>query len=214
MVITVPSFSSPSPSTLLTNLLNSQNDIPLPKCIVFDLDNTLWNRPRFKKGGQPFTPINDGLNGIHGTNGEILDLFPASRDTLRILNDYHNSVGSNNDKEQSSGSISISLVSRTHRPQWSKEFINTLKVDQTRTVADCIVDPKNNIIIRDGSKKLHVKEISQKMGIQPRDMLFFDDRKKDVMEVMELGAVAVLCPYGLMMDDVELGFSLYANRMN
>ena len=105
-----------------------------PSLVVFDLDHTLINRPRFRTG-PPFAPVDGGLGGVQSACGARLDLFPAARRALVTLAD---------------AGVSTAIVSRTHRPVWARDWLSTLRIDAHRTVSDA-VDPL--VVMRDGSKR-------------------------------------------------------------
>ena len=149
-----------------------------PRLVVCDLDYTLWWRPRFK-AGPPWTPIDDGRNGVKSSCGTTLDLYDGARNALLRMADE---------------GIPIALASRTHRPAWALEWLKLLKTDESRTVWD-VVHP-SPIIIRDGSKVQHIREIGRQADVQYSDMLYFDDSYADVVQVEKLGVVAVHCPAG------------------
>ena len=81
-----------------------------PQLVVFDLDHTLWHRPRFR-GGPPWTAVNDGLGGVRSSTGEVLDLYPASR--LALL-------------ELAGAGVPVAVASRTHRPAWALLWLSLL----------------------------------------------------------------------------------------
>uniref|UniRef100_A0A7S0CJJ5 Magnesium-dependent phosphatase-1 n=1 Tax=Proboscia inermis TaxID=420281 RepID=A0A7S0CJJ5_9STRA len=171
-----------------------------PRCIVLDLDNTLWNRPRFRRG-PPFIPINDGFNGVRANSGEELDLYPGVRDILKSF------VDSSDDKNFFSGT-KIGLVSRSHRQNWSEQFLKMLRVSISvglcRSVEECV----DIIVIRDGPKgKFHLREIRDTLNISYADMLYFDDKLHEIKtaEFVCPGLVGVHCSNGFCKEELEHG---------
>jgi hypothetical protein len=66
-----------------------------------------------------------------------------------------------------------------------------LRIDSARTVLD-VVEPYP-VLIRDGSKVTHVREICRRTGVDVGALLFFDDSYADIVHVERLGATAVHC---------------------
>ena len=149
---------------------------PSPAMVIFDLDFTLWHRPRFRSG-PPFELTGDG-SSIRASCGSELFLYPAAGRALQRLD---------------AAGVPVAVASRTHRERWALEWLSMLQVEPGgRTVADVIgLSP---VVIRDGTKSLHVQEIARRSAVAVPDMLFFDDNHADVQSVRKLGATSVLCP--------------------
>ena len=104
-----------------------------------------WHRPRLR-GGSPFTPVDDGFGGIKSSCGQLLDLYPASRRALLALSDAN---------------VPVAIASRTHRAAWARQWLEMLRVEPGgRTTAEVI--GSNPIVIQDGPKPLHLKEIQRR----------------------------------------------------
>ena len=147
------------------------------RLVVADLDFTLWRRPRFRTG-PPFVAIDGG--GVRSACGKTLALYDGARQSLARLSD---------------AGIPVAIVSRTHRELWARQWLSLLQVDSSgRTVMDVV--GAYPIVIRDGSKDLHLREVSRRSGISVCDMLFFDDSERDVLAVERLGCPAVHCSNG------------------
>ena len=146
-----------------------------PQLVVFDLDHTLWHRPRFR-GGPPWAAVDDGLSGVRSSTGEVLDLFPASR--LALL-------------ELAGAGVPVAVASRMHRPAWALQWLSLLRLeDGGRTAAD-VIGP---VVIRDGPKPNHVREIHRQTQVPFERMLFFDDHADDCRRVEALGCTSVYVP--------------------
>ena len=156
----------------------------LPSLVVFDLDWTLWTRPRFRVG-PPWKPIEGGLSGVRAQSGEVIDLYSGSRRALATLAD---------------AGVPVAVASRTHRPQWAQEWLQMLHVDASRTVAS-VLGAEPLIVIRDGSKACHVREISKRAGVPLDSMLYFDDSYTDILTVEQLGVTVMHCPDSLGVTD-------------
>ena len=144
--------------------------------VVFDLDFTLWHRPRFRGGrGPPWTVEDGGLGGVRGASGDLLYLYPASRRALLELAD---------------ADVPVAVVSRTHRGQWARQWLGLLLLEPGgRTVADVI--GSGPVVIRDGPKPNHLREIQRQSGVPVERMLFFDDDRADVRRAEAIGCTAV-----------------------
>ena len=104
-----------------------------------------WHRPRLR-GGSPFTPVDDGFGGIKSSCGQLLDLYPASRRALLELSD---------------AGVPVAIASRTHREAWARQWLEMLRLEPGgRTTADVI--GSSPIVIQDGPKPLHLKEIERR----------------------------------------------------
>ena len=104
-----------------------------------------WHRPRLR-GGSPFTPVDDGFGGIKSSCGQLLDLYPASRRALLELSD---------------AGVPVAIASRTHRAAWARQWLEMLRLEPGgRTTADVI--GFSPIVIQDGPKPLHLKEIERR----------------------------------------------------
>ena len=148
----------------------------LPAVVVFDLDWTLWRRPRFRVG-PPWTAIDDGRGGIRSACGEVVTVFDGSREALLRLAD---------------AGVPVSVASRTHRQQWALDWMTMLRLDDTRTLADVI--GQSPVVLRDGPKSLHLREIAARTSVPFDRMLYFDDSYSDLLHAEELGVMAVHCP--------------------
>tara|TARA_B110001452_G_scaffold17976_1_gene14643 strand:- start:205 stop:819 length:615 start_codon:yes stop_codon:yes gene_type:complete len=144
--------------------------------VVFDLDFTLWHRPRFRAGrGPPWTVEDGGLGGVRSATGDLLYLYPASRRALLELSDAE---------------VPVAVASRTHRGQWARQWLELLRVEPGgRTVADVV--GRGPVVIRDGPKPNHLREIERQSGVPLERMLFFDDDRADVERAEAIGCTAV-----------------------
>mmetsp|Transcript_15141 Transcript_15141/g.25275 ORF Transcript_15141/g.25275 Transcript_15141/m.25275 type:complete len:214 (+) Transcript_15141:192-833(+) len=159
-------------------LLTTKTMVLWPKLVIFDLDFTLWHRPRFR-GGPPFKPIENGLGGITARDGAKLDLYPAARRALCEL---------------AESDVPVAVVSRTHRKQWALQWLSMLRLDHASGPSVRALIGDMPIVIRDGSKRLHVWEIARRTGIDLCTMLYFDDALTDVRAVEAHGVTSVHCP--------------------
>jgi len=140
-------------SGILTPLAYS----PPPSLVVFDLDFTLWQRPRFR-GGPPFEAVDGGAGGVRASCGATLYLYPAARRALAALADAR---------------CPVAIASRTHRANWARQWLGMLTIDESRTVDDAINGWP--VVVQDGPKRGHLQRISDMSGVPLNEFLFFDD---------------------------------------
>jgi magnesium-dependent phosphatase-1 len=184
----------------------SSNSIPRPKCVVFDLDKTLWKRPRFRKG-PPFTPIEDGLSGVRAASGEVLDLYPDVRGVLLSLKGQEITSSS----QGGGASIKIAFVSRTHREEWSKLFLKVLSIREENEIRK-VIEFCDVLVIRDGPKsKMHLREVARALNLNMKDLIFFDDREHEIRDAKSAcGVLGVHCPDGLNWEKFNMGLKEFA----
>ena len=211
-------------STYAAALNQSFETTPRPKCIVFDLDGTLWNRPRFRKG-PPFAPVECGAKGVRAASGEVLDLYP---DVRGIFQSFKGDIGSGSDKNSGDefGAVQVAFISRGHRPEWAKSFLELLSVESSRPLDGLnddeiesnslisVMDYCDALVIRDGSKaRLHLRDVSRFLNVDRNEMLFFDDRLHEVQDAESIGGVVgVHCPNGLTWKIFHDGIAKFARR--
>ena len=176
---------SPATSSTRHAPLTASASVELPTGIalaVVDLDFTLWHRPRFRRG-PPWSVTSDGVVAADGT---VLTLYPGARSALLSLH---------------AARVPVAVCSRTHRPQWALEWLQMLRVsDDDAEVALTARDVIGGapIVIRDGSKRTHLREICRRVDLPlDRKIVFCDDKLADCREAEELGVTAVHCEDGL-----------------
>lgn len=111
--------------------------------------------------------------------------------------------------------IPVALVARTHPAQkwsteWSNGLLNSLKVDDERTVMDVVGDMP--LIMRDGCKASHVRSLARMTQVPFGEMLYFDDCYPDVCHVENLGVTAVHTLDGLTSALFKDGLRRYTER--
>ncbi|GAA5835865.1 hypothetical protein JCM9279_002125 [Rhodotorula babjevae] len=167
---------------------------PLPKCVVFDLDYTLWPCWCDTHVTPPLKRRGDGINQVYDRHGDPLSFYP---DVPSILLQLHRSK------------VHVAAASRTHAPKVARQILDQLLVpgslneggkdplkarkDKSDTVS--AIKLFDSMEIYPGSKMEHFRELSRKTGIACEDMLFFDDESRN-REVAKLGVTFVLVPNG------------------
>ncbi|GAA6055181.1 hypothetical protein JCM3770_002223 [Rhodotorula araucariae] len=167
----------------------------LPKCVVFDLDYTLWDCWCDTHVSPPLKRRGNDLNKVYDKHDQPLSFYP---DVPGILLQLHRS------------GTHVAAASRTHAPKVARQILNELLLPGSlndAAAADPLKarDGKGETVqaiklfdtmeIYPGSKMEHFREINRKTGIAFEDMLFFDDESRN-REVAKLGVTFVLVPNG------------------
>ncbi|WFD30191.1 protein-tyrosine-phosphatase [Malassezia sp. CBS 17886] len=160
------------------------NTAPLPRLVAFDLDYTLW--PLWVD-----THVDPPLRRVSGRVNELVD--------AAILAQL---------KERE---VYVAAASRTCAPKVARQALRDLRVpaggsdgDWRATVAP--VDYFHQMEIYPGSKVTHFREIAKASGVAYKDMIFFDDEKRNDEVARKLGVHFVLVgPRGLDRATFERG---------
>jgi len=168
-------------------------DGPLPKCVVFDLDFTLWDCWCDTHVTPPMKRRGDDVNKVYDRHGDPLSFY---RDVPGILLQLHRSK------------IHVAAASRTHAPKVARQILTELLIPgsfnsdnddplKARKEGGTVPAIKlfDSMEIYPGSKMEHFRELNRKTGIPFEDMLFFDDESRN-REVAKLGVTFVLVPNG------------------
>lgn len=149
----------------------------MDKIFVFDLDFTLWHLsgtwcdctcPPYKK-----------VNGkIYDSCNAEMNLYP---ETIAIL------------KNLKSEGYKLAVASRTDRPDWARELMRLLKIDD-------YFDYKE---IYPSAKTKHLSRINEASGYRFSQMIFFDDEYRNIVDTQALGVTAVFVKNGITKNLVE-----------
>lgn len=142
---------------------------PMPdgryKLVVFDLDFTLWDA-----GGvwcdclrPPFRK--DAIRVVDRNNAHI-----------RLYDDVHWAM----DTLDHLG-VEMAVASRTEQPSWARELLELLGIRHRFAWEE----------IYPSSKVRHFEALSQNSGYEYREMLFFDDERRNIVEVGAMGVKAI-----------------------
>lgn len=147
-------------------------DGPLPKCVVFDLDFTLWDCWCDTHVTPPMKRRGDDVNKVYDRHGDPLSFY---RDVPGILLQLHRSK------------IHVAAASRTHAPKVARQILTELLIPgsfnsdnddplKARKEGGTVPAIKlfDSMEIYPGSKMEHFRELNRKTGIPFEDMLFFD----------------------------------------
>lgn len=142
-----------------------------PRLIVFDLDETLWPfgidefilKPPYKK----LPSTQKSVRQVVDSEGKKMDPFPESN---QVLEQIH------------SANILMAAASRTTYPEGAHSLIQLFGWSNYFKFKE----------IYPGSKIDHFKKLNQKSKIPLKEMLFFDNEERNVIDVEPLGVTCVL----------------------
>ena len=156
----------------------------LPSLIVFDLDLTLWDC-----GGlwvdctsPPYRLCKDG--SILDSADRIMRLYP---DVPEIL-----------DEVESLG-CEMAIASRTDQPGWARDLLELMGFWSRFDYEE----------IFPSSKVAHFANLKRDSGIPYREMLFFDDESRNIIEVGELGVRCIAIDRGIDQAAFQRGLDLF-----
>ncbi|XP_078007406.1 magnesium-dependent phosphatase 1 isoform X4 [Phascolarctos cinereus] len=132
----------------------------LPQLVVFDLDYTLWPFWVDTHVEPPFRRNRDG--SVRDSNEKIVRLYPEVPDVLDRLHGL---------------GVTIAAASRTGEIRGANQLLELF--DLTKYFAHKEIYP--------GCKVTHFERLQQKSGIPYSEMIFFDDEKRNIIDVSKLG---------------------------
>lgn len=142
-----------------------------PKLIVFDLDETLWPfgiddyvmKPPYKKITAP-----DGMGSqVVDAEGKHMFPYPEVNDVLKKIHSSH---------------ILMAAASRTTFPEGAESLIELFGWKYYFKYKE----------MYPGSKVEHLKHLMMKSQIEFKDMLFFDNELRNIVDVDKLGVICQL----------------------
>lgn len=140
--------------------------------IVFDLDFTLWDCGGLWVDCTDYPFRTD-------RNGKIID---RSGRHLRLFEEVPGIL----DEADRMG-VPMALASRTEQPGWARSLLDLLGIRDRFTYEE----------IYPGSKVAHFQKLKCDSGVDFRQMLFFDDENRNIVEVGDLGVNAIGVPRGI-----------------
>ncbi|CAM9910490.1 unnamed protein product [Phaeothamnion confervicola] len=172
------------------------SDSPVPKLIVFDLDNTIWTPELYEMYGAPFRRKGGALLD---RSGMPLQLFRDIPEILKEAATYPRFAESR-----------LAVASRTEHDDWAAEAMRLLHA------FDDV--PMNRIFdaelteVYPSTKTRHFRRLRENSGVDYHDMLFFDDWSLNTREVGALGVTSIVCPSGMTRAIWDRGLALFAAR--
>lgn len=177
---------------------------PLPKLISFDLDATLWWPEVYMMTGPPFTRRAED-NSVLDSSGEAMELYPGVVPVLRELA---------TDPRWRAAGVAVAYASRTDCPDWAHDCLRKLHVTGVDSEAGSGTMTLHELgkfqQIYPGDKKTHHRRLGEDAGVAPKDMLFFDNERRNCSSVAKLGVTCVWTPEGLTMDAFRRGLDDFA----
>ncbi|KAH0950276.1 hypothetical protein HN011_010580 [Eciton burchellii] len=147
-----------------------------PKVIIFDLDYTLWP---FWVDTHVNPPFRKGAqNKIVDAHGHVVEYYFDVPDILKRL---------------SKEGYELGIASRTSEIRGANQLLELF--DWKKFFKYIEIFP--------GSKVTHFSNIQRNSQVNYKDMLFFDDESRNIVEVGKLGVHAVLVPKGVTCSLIE-----------
>ncbi|KAM9066274.1 magnesium-dependent phosphatase 1 [Sarcophilus harrisii] len=136
----------------------------LPQLAVFDLDYTLWPFWVDTHVEPPFHRNRDG--SVRDCNNQIITLYPEVPDVLERLHGQ---------------GVTIAAASRTGEIHGANQLLQLFDLDKYFAYKE----------IYPGCKITHFERLQQKSGIPYSKMIFFDDEKRNIIDVSKLGVTCI-----------------------
>ena len=156
---------------------------PLPKVLVFDLDNTLWFPELYQIRQKKIPKVNQQIN-----------LFEDARAILQALH-------------QMEERPVLALASRTNKVDWAQQLLDEFEIEKGVTLRSLFA----HMEIFPSSKKTHFANIRQATGFAYSEMLFYDDdARMNCKEISQLGVMSCHTPRGLTAEHFTKSLDKYA----
>ncbi|XP_014485509.1 PREDICTED: magnesium-dependent phosphatase 1-like [Dinoponera quadriceps] len=155
-----------------------------PKIVVFDLDYTLWPFWVDTHVTPPFKKKSDKIVDLQGHSIKYYSDVP---DVLKQLFDQGYELG---------------IASRTTEIKGAKQLLHLFGWDKYFKYIE----------IFPGSKVTHFSNIHKNSKTDYKDMLFFDDEHRNIVDVAKLGVHAVLVTDGVTLHQLEESLRAFSKR--
>ena len=175
---------------------------PAPRLIVFDLDGCLWKPELYElawRGEQsPF-------KALRRSDGTSTSCISRTGMELRLIRDVPTILERIYQHMRETTRMCIS--SRTGKAQWARELLSLLRLPQSQvSLEEALSGPWE---IKNEPKREHFLRISEKTGIDPKEMVFFDNERGNCQKVAKLGVTVGYCPEGLTDEIFNRTLSFY-----
>ena len=170
----------------------------LPKVVVFDLDNTLWTPELYTLRKLPGYAGAELPGPRAGTDVWLLDGAAAALHELATCEEW--------------SSTRIAVASRTNKGRWAEQLLRDFACPGVpgTSLANLLAQAE----IYPGSKVKHFEALSEGLGVDYGEMLFFDDAADgpygNCAAVSKLGVLSAHCPLGLTVDVWRDAVAAYA----
>eukprot|EP01023_Acetabularia_acetabulum_P028118 TRINITY_DN2658_c0_g1_i3.p1 TRINITY_DN2658_c0_g1~~TRINITY_DN2658_c0_g1_i3.p1 ORF type:complete len:217 (-),score=27.98 TRINITY_DN2658_c0_g1_i3:325-975(-) len=98
--------------------------------------------------------------------------------------------------------VLVAVASRTPTPATAKAFVKKLGIHEIASSQQ----------IYPGRKIQHLTRISQQIGVEFKDMIFFDDEQRNIVDVESIGVQAELVNHGFNLSALKSGFQRYEQK--
>ncbi|CAG9827773.1 unnamed protein product [Diabrotica balteata] len=153
------------------------------KMIVFDLDRTLWQVRVDKEVTPPFKRNSNGV--VVDSCNYAIDYYPQVPQILQKLYDEEYTLG---------------VASRISETKGARQLLKLFEWDKYFSYLE----------IFPGKKTKHFNNLKKQSGIDFEEMLFFDDRLRNIQDVSALGVVSVFVRNGVNKLVIEEGKQQFA----
>ncbi|XP_012668270.1 magnesium-dependent phosphatase 1 [Otolemur garnettii] len=157
--------------------------VPLPRLAVFDLDYTLWPFWVDTHVDPPFHKSSDGT--VRDRRNKHVRLYPEVPEVLERL--------------QRLG-VPGAAASRTGEIEGANQLLELF--DLVKYFAHREIYP--------GSKVTHFERLQQKTGVPFSQMIFFDDERRNIVDVSKLGVTCIHVQNGMNLQTLTQGLETFA----
>lgn len=140
-----------------------------PKLLVFDLDYTLWP---FWVDTHVTPPFKRKGSDVVDSHGQKIRYYKEVPNILKRLSEEGYELG---------------IASRTSEIEGAKQLLNLFDWNKYFQYKE----------IYPGSKVTHFSKIQKASGVDYKDMIFFDDEHRNIVDVGKLGVTCVLVKDGV-----------------